>query len=196
MTQAVWCVNAGSKAEAVSSNVRVNVRRMQETSSKIPLPSVLWKQMPLDRRRQAADALWGDANGVGEQAEAIALMAQRLKFRAKALAVLPAAKKTQYLLGLPSLPEAVAARLLVSYHMAHQRPMMAAFLDALGVAHEDGMIAEGTEIPKDTDKTRAAVKSLAASFPAEDVALYLSTLSWQDSETWGGLADLPETRGN
>jgi hypothetical protein len=26
------------------------------------------------------------------------------------------------------------------------------------------------------------------------VALYLSTLVWQDPETWGGLTDVPETR--
>ena len=33
-----------------------------------------------------------------------------------------------------------------------------------------------------------------AAHPAEDVALYLSTLVWQDPETWGTLAELPETR--
>ena len=32
--------------------------------------------------------------------------------------------------------------------------------------------------------------------PAEDVALYLSTLLWQDPETWGGLNDVPELRPN
>src|SRR6187399_2815585 len=41
---------------------------------------------------------------------------------------------------------------------------------------------------------QAGVKAIAAAYPADDVTLYLSTLIWQDPETWGGLADLPETR--
>ena len=39
-----------------------------------------------------------------------------------------------------------------------------------------------------------AARTLTAAYPAEDVALYLSTLVWQDPETWGVLAELPETR--
>ena len=150
--------------------------------------------MSADRRRQAAEAFWRDENGAKERAEAIAAIAQRLKFRTKSLVVLPAARKVQYLLDLPAVPEGVAARLLVSHHMAHQRAMMAAFLDALGVAHDDGMIVEDAVVPQESDKVRAAVKAIAASFPAEDVALYLSTLSWQDPQTWGILAEFPEAR--
>ena len=41
--------------------------------------------------------------------------------------------------------------------------------------------------------TRAAA-TIARSYPAEDVALYLTTLQWQDPNTWGGLAEAPETR--
>ena len=129
-----------------------------------------------------------------EQAEAIAAIAQRLKFRAKSVVVLPEAKKIQYLLDLPVIPEAVAARLLISHHIANKRVMMAAFLDALGVAHDNGMIAEDAVIPQESDKIHAAVRAIAESFPAEDVALYLSTLSWQDPQTWSVLAKLPETR--
>jgi hypothetical protein len=163
-------------------------------SPSIPRPSILLKQMSADRRRQAAQAFWRDESGANEQAEAIAAIAQRLKFRAKSVVVLPEAKKIQYLLDLPVIPEAVAARLLISHHIAHKRVMMAAFLDALGVAHDNGMIAEDAVIPQESDKIHAAVRAIAESFPAEDVALYLSTLSWQDPQTWAVLAKLPETR--
>jgi hypothetical protein len=149
--------------------------------------------MSADLRRQAAEAFWHDENGAKERAEAIAAIAQRLKFRTKSVVVLPAARKIQYLLDLPVVPEGVAARLLVSHHMAHKRAMMAAFLDALGVAHDDGMIAEDAVVSQEADKVHAAVKAIAASFPAEDVALYLSTLSWQDPQTWAALAEFPET---
>ena len=149
--------------------------------------------MSADQRRQAAEAFWRDENGAKERAEAIAAIAQRLKFRTKSVVVLPAARKVQYLLDLPVVPEGVAARLLVSHHMAHKRAMMAAFLDALGVAHDNGVIAEDAVASQESDKIHAAVKVIAASFPAEDVALYLSTLSWQDPQTWAVLAKLPET---
>jgi len=148
--------------------------------------------MSADRRRQAAQAFWRDESGANEQAEAMAAIAQHLKFRAKSVVVLPEARK--YLLDLPVIPEAVAARLLISHHIAHKRVMMAAFLDALGVAHDNGMIAEDAVIPQESDKIHAAVRAIAESFPAEDVALYLSTLSWQDPQTWAVLAKLPETR--
>src|SRR5438876_481330 len=163
-------------------------------SPSIPRPSLLFKQMSADRRRQAAQAFWRDEGGSKEQAEAIAAIAQRLKFRAKSVVALPEAKKIQYLLDLPVIPEAVAARLLISHHIAHKRVMMAAFLDALGVAHDNGMIADDAVIPQESDKIHAAVRAIAESFPAEDVALYLSTLSWQDPQTWSVLAKLPETR--
>jgi hypothetical protein len=107
---------------------------------------------------------------------------------------MPVEKKTRYLLSLPAVSEATAARLLVAYHLAHQRPMMGRFLDELGIPHEEGLIADENLTAPPPDRLAAAAKTLAASFPAEDVALYLSTLQWQDPETWGKLADLAEAR--
>jgi hypothetical protein len=72
--------------------------------------------------------------------------------------------------------------------------MMAAFLDALGIKHQNGLIAEDSTIAPEADKIRTAVKTISESFPRQDVALYLSTLSWQDPETWAVLPVLPETR--
>jgi len=39
-----------------------------------------------------------------------------------------------------------------------------------------------------------AAETIAASYPAEDVSLYLSTLVWQDPDTWGALAVLPQAK--
>ena len=158
------------------------------------LPSQLWKELPADKKQMAADAFWNDDNAAAEQAEVIATIAHRIKFRMKSVLAMPVEKKSRYLLSLPSISEAVAARLLVAYHLAHQRPMMARFLDELGIAHEDGLIADENLTAPPQDRASAAAKTLASSFPAEDVSLYLSTLLWQDPETWGGLADLAEVR--
>ena len=160
----------------------------------IPRPSVLWKSLTPERKQQAAEAFWRDDNAAVEQAEAIAAIAMRIKFRVKSAQALPIEKKARHLVALGNVSEMIAARLLVAFHLAHQRPMMASFLDALAIAHEDGLIAsEELEAPA-ADKLAEAARSLTTSFPAEDVALYLSTLVWQDPETWGALSVVPETR--
>jgi len=164
---------------------------MPDTAA-IPRPSRLWKQLSPDRKQQAAVAFWQDENAANEQAEAIGLIAQRIKFRLKSVINMPVEKKAHYVIGMSSVSEILAARLLVAYHLAHQRPMMGAFLDALGIKHEGGMIADEETPPPTADRLKAAAASITASYPAEDVAMYLSTLMWQDPETWGALGDLPE----
>ena len=158
----------------------------------IPRPSQLWKQLAPDRKAQAVDAFWRDENAVAEQAEAVASIAHRLKFRPKSAMALPAEKKARYLLSMPSVSELVAARLLVVYHLEHQRAMMAAFLDALGIKHQDGLIEDEEMQPPDPEKLKQAAAAIADKFPPDDVALYLSTLLWQDPDTWGGLFQAPE----
>jgi hypothetical protein len=157
-------------------------------------PSQLWKQLSSERKLQAADAFWRDENAPVEQAEAVATIAQRIKFRPKSVLTMALDKKARQLAALPAVSELVAARLLVAYHLAQQRPMMAAFLSALGIKHEDGLIEDEELQAPDPAALKSAAKSLAASYPAEDVALYLSTLTWQDPDTWGGLADVPEIK--
>ena len=158
----------------------------------IPRPSALWKQLAPERKLQAADAFWRDENAVVEQMEAVAAIAQRIKFRAKSVIGLPVEKKARHLTALAGLSELVAARLLVAYHLAHQRPMMVSFLDALGIAHEGGLINDDDLAPPGADALKSAAATLSSTYPAEDVTLYLSTLVWQDPDTWGALSDTAE----
>jgi hypothetical protein len=143
----------------------------------------------------AAEAFWRDESAAAEQGEMLSTIALRIKFRVKSVMAMPVDKKARQLVSLPAISEVVAARLLVAYHLAHQRPMMGRFLDALEIAHEDGIIADEDLAPPAQERVAAAARTLAESFPAEDVSLYLSTLFWQDPETWGSLAGLPEVRG-
>jgi hypothetical protein len=160
----------------------------------IPRPSLLWKLLTPERKQRAAEAFWQDENAAVEQAEAIAAIALRIKFRIKSVQALPTEKKARHLVALGNMSEMIAARLLVAYHLSDQRPMMASFLDALGIAHEDGLIADEELKAPAADTLAAAVGTLGASYPPEDVALYLSTLVWQDPDTWGALVDVPESR--
>ena len=70
--------------------------------------------------------------------------------------------------------------------------MMGAFLDALGIAHEDGLISAEDTPPPDAAKCASASKTLAEKFPADRVALYLNTLLTQDPDTWAALDGLPQ----
>jgi hypothetical protein len=157
-------------------------------------PSKLWRRMPLEQRIEAAGLFWADEESADQQLEAVGSIASHMKFRPRSVLSLADDRKARYLAGLPSLSDSVAARVLVSYHLARRRPMMATFLDLLGVPHDHGLIAEET-IPKpDAAKLKQATAELAAKYPPQDVSLYLATLVSQDPETWEGLVELPEVK--
>jgi hypothetical protein len=157
-------------------------------------PSRLWKKLSSERRMAAAELFWADEQSTEQQIEAVGALAAHMKFRAKSVVGLPLEKKARYLATLPVVSDTVAARALVNYHLARQRPMMAAFLDSLHIAHEDGLISEDNMTKPDKAALTAAAADLAARFPREDVSLYFSTLVSQDPDTWGGLAELtPES---
>jgi hypothetical protein len=156
-------------------------------------PSRIWRRMPAEGRIAAAELFWSDEQSAEQQVEACATIATQMKFRARSVLNLPVEKKTRYLVNLPQLSDAVAARALVNYHLGLKRPMMGDFLDALGITHEEGLIKDETVVKPDSDKLKNAADQIAAKYPAQDVALYLSTLVSQDPETWGELAQLPQT---
>jgi hypothetical protein len=156
-------------------------------------PSRLWRRMPLDRRTDAAGLFWEDEHSADQQLEAVAAIANHMKFRPRSVVGLPVEKKAKYLASLPNVSDSVAARALVSYHLERQRPMMVAFLDLLGIPHENGLIADETVKKPETEALSSAASELATKFPASDVSIYLGTLISQDPETWGGLAELPAT---
>ena len=147
--------------------------------------------MTAEQRRRAAAALYATDEAKSEQQQAVQLIAKHLKFRPKTVNALDADKKARYLANVPEIPEEVAARLLVLYHLAEQRPMMGAFLDAAGIPHDNGSIEEDAAAP-DPTKIREAAATIGRTFPAPDVALYLATLFWQDPAAWAALADVSE----
>jgi hypothetical protein len=153
-------------------------------------PAALWKGMPDAERRLAAEAFWDDTESIVEQAEVMALIARKLNFRFKSVQTMSTERKVKHLIALGNVSDGVAGRLLVSYHLTHQRPMMGAFLDALGIEHENGLIAQEAAPQPDADKLKAAATTIRAAYPATAVDLYFATLALQDPETWGGVKDL------
>ena len=145
--------------------------------------------MTLAERLAVAQAFWLDEQATDDQIQAVMLIAQQKKFRPKSVIALDIERKAHHLASLPNLSGPLAARALIVYHLAERRPMMGAFLDALGIAHENGLIQED-EVKPDASKIASAAATIAEQYPAAEVALYLNTLLSQDPATWGGLAEI------
>ncbi|MGE0450990.1 MAG: hypothetical protein AB7Q29_15565, partial [Vicinamibacterales bacterium] len=145
-------------------------------------PSKLWRRMTAEQRLRAAAAFWADEQASDDQIQAVLLIAQQRKFRPKSVLALSADRRSRHLAAIVNLPDALAARALVVYHLAGQREMMCTFLDALDLKHENGLIEDDDATP-DAGKIGPAVEALSAAYPAEDVSLYLTTLVCQDPET-------------
>ncbi|MEO8502357.1 MAG: hypothetical protein ABI609_00520 [Acidobacteriota bacterium] len=145
-------------------------------------------------RLRVARAFWASEPDAQDHGHAAVLIAQKFKFRPKFVLGLDDEHRAKYLSSITAMTDSVAARALVAYHLAEQRPMMAVFLDAMGIAHENGIIEEEDAKP-DAEKFAAAVGAIEGKFPAEDVSLYLTTLAWQDPEAWGALGRLAEAEG-
>ena len=156
-------------------------------------PSRIWKDLPVSTRVAAADAFWRDEEAEDihvQHIEAIVAIAKRLNFRPKSVQVLPVDRRAKQLAQLSDVSDALATRALISYHFAAQRPLMGAFLDALGIAHENGLItAEGVPPPDQEALARAADK-VRETFPADAVTLYMRTLLALDGDTWVNLEPL------
>ena len=152
-------------------------------------PSELWKTMTADQRLAAAEAFWREnQNDIEVQhAEAIVMLAQRLKFRPKSMGALPVEGRAKMLAQLSGVPDSVVTRALISYHFTARRDLMAAFLDALGIKHENGLIQDESVTAPSRDRIVAAIKQLRGAFPPHDVDLYLKTLTTLDSDTWAEL---------
>src|SRR4249919_3009911 len=101
-------------------------------------PSRLWRRMTADQRLRAARAFWADEEATDDQMQAVLLIAQQKKF----VPSLDDERRAKHLAGMVGLPEALAARCLVVYHLKDHREMMGAFLDALGLKHENGLIED------------------------------------------------------
>ena len=146
----------------------------------------------MEQRLEAADLFWNDEHSADQQLEAVASIATHMKFRPKSVLTLAPERRAKYLATLPTMSDTVAARALVSYHLERQRPMMGAFLDLLGIPHENGLINDENVDKPDAARIAAAAKDLATKFPPDDVTLYFATLVSQDPETWEALVDVVE----
>jgi hypothetical protein len=147
----------------------------------------LWKRLTREDRLAAAATLFREppAEIVGS---ALAVIVKARHLRPQVARSMPAEEQAKALASVLDPGEALAASLLVALHLGERRPLLATFLDAAGVAHEDGLLKDdGPGGPLGEDAARAGVKALLAAYPREHVLTYLNTLWLQDPDRWAVL---------
>jgi hypothetical protein len=178
----------------------ISIRRMPTTNLRPALAALaadplavtirkLWKALtPAERAQGIGAALADDENGWVRTTTRTAV-AGALKFRPQTVSTWPREKLVSEAARLPVDDVQLLSAFIVDLHLGHRRPMMAAFLDALGIANDQGRIdSETTEVgPQDAARVRAAADALVASHPADEVVTYFLTLLLQDATVWEGL---------
>ena len=153
----------------------------------------VWGALPPDVRAEAARAVYGrDREDPAARRLADAAIAAALRFREVAVQKLPVERRVAHLARLPHPDESLASSLLLALHLGGRRAMLAAFLDALGIAHEDGVIRDAAHLePPSAEALSSACSVLFRRFPRDDVEIYLASLLALDPETWRGLRKGP-----
>jgi hypothetical protein len=156
-----------------------------------PTATRLWKRLSRDERLAAAAAFWRETPPE-LTGGAIGAIAAARHLRPQVARSLPQEQRAQALASILEPGESVAASLLVALHLSERRPLLAAFLDALGLPHEEGALKEEADnLPAPSaEAVRAAVQSLRERFPEPHVALYLNALWLQDPERWAALSEI------
>jgi hypothetical protein len=162
-----------------------------------PTATRLWKHLPPDERLLAARAFFAEppAELAGV---AVGALVKARNLRPQAARSLAPEAQARILATVLDPGEPLSQGLLVSLHLGHRRALLAAFLDALGLPHEDGVLKEEADAmpPASVETVRAALSALAV-FPASEVRTYLNTLWLQDPDRWASLesvaAEMPET---
>ncbi|MDB4898606.1 MAG: hypothetical protein JWN53_414 [Gemmatimonadetes bacterium] len=149
----------------------------------------LWKALTAEERAQAIAASMADDEQGWVRTSTRSAVASALKFRPQTVASWPRQKLIAEAARLPLEDVQLLSAFIVDLHLGHRRPMMAEFLNELGIPNDDGRIdSDKVEVPpQDATRVQAAAEKIAAHHSADEVATYFLTLLLQDSATWSGV---------
>jgi len=146
----------------------------------------VWKRLSRDERVAAATHFWREpAEDVVGSALTAVVKARHV--RPQVARALSAEEQARALAGVLDPGEPLAGALLVALHLGERRALLATFLDAAGLSHENGVLrdAEGDlPPPLGEPAAREGVRALAAAYPRAQIETYLNTLWLQDPERW------------
>ena len=94
-------------------------------------------------------------------------------------------------LSRPAL-DLVTGNLIRTWLLKKYSPMLADFLDALGITHKEGVV-DDLPATVDDDKLRSGVDTLLAKYPPEVVAIYLQAFNEMNEADWPNLKAMLES---
>jgi hypothetical protein len=151
----------------------------------------LWKTLSPDEKSMAATELVKDPTPL-IKASVTAVVADARKMRPIAARKLAPEVQARILATVRDPGEILASSLLVALHLGPRKPMLIAFLDALGLAHEDGVLKDEATEAIGLEDLKEACAALSSE-PPSAVRIYLNTLWLQDAERWANAKDVPLT---
>ncbi len=152
-------------------------------------PARLWSALDEPVRRLAVLAMYGDDPELRAQADHA--LASALRFRPAGVRKLSVDRRIDYFLRRVHPDNTLASSLLITLHFAHRKSLLGAFLDALGIPNDGGLIPPDHEPePVSAVRLAPAVDTLHERFDAPEVELYLATLLALDPDVWGELRTL------
>ena len=156
----------------------------------------LWKALTPEERTAAINPSMADDQNGWVKATTRVAVASAIKLRPQTVATWPKQKLVAEAARVPLEDAQLLSAFLVDLHLGTRRPMMAAFLDGVGVKHEEGRIdtEESGPISVTPERFRAAADDVAARFPLDEVVTYFLTLLLPDAETWSGAIGWLESR--
>jgi hypothetical protein len=154
----------------------------QTTSSR------LWKTLSPEEKTMAATEMVKDQSAL-IRASVIAVVADARKMRAVAARKLPQDAQARIVATVRDPGEILASSLLVALHLGPRKPMLIAFLDALGLAHEDGLLKDEATQAISLEDLKKACASIATESPSA-IRIYLNTLWLQDPDRWANAKDV------
>src|SRR4029077_20354247 len=95
------------------------------------------------------------------------------------------------ILSRPGL-DAVAGGLIRAWLVKTHKPMLAGFLNSLGIQNNEGVV---DDLPAAVDdaKLKSAIESLLAKYPPEIVAVYLNAFNDMNEANWANLKTMLES---
>jgi len=147
----------------------------------------VWKRLTREEKLTAARHFWAapprEALGAAQGA-----VVQVLHVRPQSARTLDPERKAAALASVTEPGELLSASLLVALHLGERRPLLAAFLEAAGLVHDNGLLAEDPSAPPIAEgAARRAYQAVSTAFPEDQVRSYLNTLWLQDHDRWGVL---------
>ncbi len=147
----------------------------------------LWKTLSPEEKNLAAAEMVKDPTPL-IRASVTAVVADARKMRAIAARKLPPEVQARIVATVRDPGEVLASSLLVALHLGPRKPMLIAFLDALGLAHDDGLLKDDSSTPISLEDLKKACAALASE-SSSAVRIYLNTLWLQDPDRWANAKD-------